>query len=113
MSPDGGHIAIAAGDEVLVHDTATGLQALPTLHSSRSPQITRLAWSPEGDFLAGVTRPGDDHEVAGPVSLWRVDGIDWQDQICQWTGGADLSTKEWRTHIGERHAYIDLCAETK
>ncbi|MFJ8715711.1 hypothetical protein ACIRD9_21395 [Streptomyces violaceus] len=113
LSPDGGHIAIAAGDEVLVHDTATGLQALPTLHSARSPQITRLAWSPDGDFLAGVTRPGDDHEVAGPVNLWRVDGIDWQDQICQWTGGADLSTKEWRTHIGERHAYIDLCAETK
>ncbi|MZF88753.1 WD40 repeat domain-containing protein [Streptomyces sp. SID5643] len=113
LSPDGGHIAIAAGDEVLVHDTTTGLQALPALHSSGSRQITRLTWSPDGDFLAGATRPSDDDEAAGPVSLWRVDGIDWQDQICRWTGGADLTTEEWRTHIGERHDHIDLCPERK
>ena len=98
---------------MLVHDTAIGLQALPTLHSSRGQRITRLAWSPDGHFLAGVTSPVDSGEAPGPVSLWRVDGIDWRNQVCRWTGGAGLSTKEWRTHIGERHAYTDLCAETK
>ncbi|MFI0136897.1 WD40 repeat domain-containing protein [Streptomyces luteogriseus] len=113
LAPDGRHVAVAAGDEVLVYDTATGLQALPTLHSSRGQRITRLAWSPDGHFLAGVTSPVDSGEAPGPVSLWRVDGIDWRNQVCRWTGGAGLSTKEWRTHIGERHAYTDLCAETK
>lgn len=113
LSPDGGHIAIAVGDKVIVHETSTGLRALPTLHSSSSPGITGLSWSPDGEFLAAVTQPIRDDDVAGPVSLWRVDSIDWRSQICQWTGGSGLSTKEWRTHIGDDHAYIDLCAETK
>jgi WD40 repeat protein len=113
LSPDGDHIAIAVGDEVLVHETVTGLRALPTLHSSSSPGITGLSWSPDGEFLAAVTQPVGENDVAGPVSLWRVDSINWRQQICQWTGRTGLSTEEWRTHIGDRHAYIDLCAETK
>ncbi|MFE7597837.1 hypothetical protein [Streptomyces sp. NPDC057494] len=114
LSPDGSRVAVAADDKVFVHDTTTGLQTLPDLSSARHPGIVRLSYSPDGDFLAGVTRPvDDDEEMAGPVSLWRVDGIDWRRQICRWTGGTGLSTEEWRAHIGDRHAYVDLCAETK
>lgn len=114
LSPDGGHIAVAADDKVFVLDAATGLQVLPDLGSARHPGIVRLSYSPNGDFLAAVTRPvDDDEETAGPVSLWRVDGVDWRRQVCQWTGGTGLSSQEWQAQIGDRHPYIDLCAETK
>ncbi|MFF5532908.1 hypothetical protein ACFY71_10530 [Streptomyces cinerochromogenes] len=113
LSPDGGHLAVAVGDQVLVYDTTTGQQALPTLRSSGGTDITRLDWSPNGDFLAGATRPVTDSEVAGPVNLWQVADIDWKRQICRWTGNAGLTTREWRAQVGGRHAYIDLCAGRK
>ncbi|MFB7455132.1 WD40 repeat domain-containing protein [Streptomyces sp. NPDC056188] len=113
LSPDGRRLAIAVDDQVLVHETATGLQALPTLSAARTGAI-RLSWSPDGDFLAGVGRRDDsDYFAAGAATVWRVGGIDWRRQICRWTGGTGLSTEEWRSHIGDRHPYADLCAETK
>ncbi|MGW1509431.1 hypothetical protein [Streptomyces sp. NPDC002394] len=114
LSPDGRRIAIAVDDQVLVHETATGLQALPTLPAAAVPGTLRLSWSPDGDFLAGVGRRDDsDYYAAGAANVWRVGGIDWRRQICRWTGGTGLSTGEWRSHIGDRHPYADLCAETK
>ncbi|MFF9492603.1 WD40 repeat domain-containing protein [Streptomyces flaveolus] len=114
LSPDGRRIAIAVDDHVLVHETATGLQALPTLSAAAAPGTIRLSWSPDGDFLAGVGRRDDrDYFAAGAVNVWRVGGIDWRRQICRWTGGPGLSTEEWQSHIGDRHPYVDLCAETK
>ncbi len=47
------------------------------------------------------------------MSLWRVDAIDWKRQICHWTGNSGLTPGEWRTQIGTRHSYIDLCATRK
>ncbi|GJF23786.1 WD40 repeat domain-containing protein [Streptomyces sp. HO565] len=114
LSPDGRRIAIAVDDHVLVHETATGLQALPTLSAAAAPGTIRLSWSPDGDFLAGVGRRDDSgYFAAGAVNVWRVGGIDWRRQICRWTGGSGLSTEEWQSHIGDRHPYVDLCAETK
>ncbi|MEV7280873.1 WD40 repeat domain-containing protein [Streptomyces sp. NPDC093111] len=114
LSDDGGHVAVAVDAKVLVHDTRTGLPALPSLRAGAARDVIGLSWSPDGDFLAGVIRPDDtDYYPAGPAELWRVGGIDWRQQICRWTGGADLSRQEWQAHIGDRHPYVDLCAETK
>ncbi|MER8009626.1 hypothetical protein [Streptomyces sp. NPDC094149] len=113
LSPDGSHIAVAVDDKVLVHDTATGQQALPTLRSSDGTAVTHLDWSPNGDFLAAATRGVRSDQVAGPVSLWRVDAIDWRRQICKWVGNSGLTIREWHTQIGTRHPYIDLCATRK
>ncbi|MEU6932503.1 hypothetical protein AB0A05_25490 [Streptomyces sp. NPDC046374] len=114
LSHDGGRVAVAVDGKVLVHDTRTGLPALPSLRAETARDVIGLSWSPDGDFLAGVVRPDETaYFPAGPAELWRVGGIDWRQQICRWTGGADLSPQEWQAHIGDRHPYVDLCAETK
>ncbi|MFD8077325.1 hypothetical protein ACFV3E_32265 [Streptomyces sp. NPDC059718] len=113
LSPDGSRTAVGFADQVLVHDTATGLLSMPALHRSGAGDIIHLYWSPDDRMLVAVTRSFRTDNAAGPLNLWKVGGIDWQRSICRWTGGKGLTRKEWAEHVGDRHPYIDLCAEEK
>ncbi|WP_405745427.1 hypothetical protein [Streptomyces canus] len=113
LSPDGSRTAVAFADQVLVHDTATGLLSMPALHRSGAGDIIHLYWSPDDRMLVAVTRSFRTDNAAEPLNLWKVSGIDWQRSICRWTGGKGLTREEWAKHVGDRHAYIDLCAEEK
>ncbi|WP_329167195.1 WD40 repeat domain-containing protein (plasmid) [Streptomyces sp. NBC_01717] len=113
LSPDGSRIATGFADQVLVHDTATGLQAMPALPRTGDGDIIHLYWSPDDRTLAAATRSFRTDNAAGPLNLWPVGGIDWRESICRWTGGEGLTPQEWDEHIGNRHPYVDLCAEEK
>ncbi|MFE6187667.1 WD40 repeat domain-containing protein [Streptomyces sp. NPDC056465] len=113
LSPDGSRTATGFADQVLVHDTATGLQAMPALPRTGDGDVIKLSWSPDDRTLGAVTRSFRTDNAAGPLNLWRVGGIDWNRSICRWTGGEGLTIEEWDEHIGDRHPYIDLCAEEK
>ncbi|MEU1622874.1 hypothetical protein ABZ479_36975 [Streptomyces sp. NPDC005722] len=113
LSPDGSRTAVGFADRVLVHNTATGLLSMPALHRSGAGDVIHLYWSPDDRMLVGVTRSFRTDNAAGPLNLWKVGGIDWQRSICRWTGGEGLSREEWAKHVGDRHPYIDLCAEEK
>ncbi len=113
LSPDGSRTAVGFDDQVLVHDSATGLLSMPALHRSGGGDIIHLYWSPDDRMLVAVTRSFRTDNAAGPLNLWKVGGIDWQRSICRWTGGKGLTREEWAQHVGDRHPYIDLCAEEK
>ncbi|MEV6107107.1 WD40 repeat domain-containing protein [Streptomyces sp. NPDC051940] len=113
LSPDARRTAVAFADQVLVYDTATGLQSMPALRRVGAGDIIHLSWSPNDHRLAAVTRSFRTDNAAGPLNLWQVGGIDWRRSICQWTDGKGLTREEWARHIGDRHPYIDLCAEEK
>ncbi|WNI26170.1 WD40 repeat domain-containing protein [Streptomyces sp. ITFR-16] len=113
LSPDGSRVATGFADQVLVHDTATGLQSMPALPRTGDGEIIHLYWSPDDRMLAAVTRSFRTDNAAGPLNVWPVGGIDWRKSICRWTGGEGLTPQEWAEHIGNRQPYVDLCAEEK
>lgn len=108
-SPVRPQVAIAHGPRVRIYDLPTKTEALPALEEPTGLQVTRVAWSPDGSTLAALTKPPVRELIRpGPVQLWKLDDLDWVEQICR-RAGAGLSNDEWDRYIGGAANYVDRC----
>ncbi|MEW1616343.1 MULTISPECIES: hypothetical protein [unclassified Streptomyces] len=111
ISPDGRQVASAMGDHVLVHSLENGQQAMPPLRDTGGNTVVQVNWSPDGAYLTGSTLPPErEHRQPGPVNIWKLTEGSLKRQMCDWAEGG-LSPDQWKEHVDESVAYIDLCGD--
>ncbi|MGW1893378.1 hypothetical protein ACWCP6_24490 [Streptomyces sp. NPDC002004] len=111
LSPDGGRVAMALKDQVLVYTLDTGLPAAPPLNDVGGNRIADLSWSHDGAYLAGATlMPVRDLKRPGPVDIWKMKDAPWQQQMCKWAGGG-LTRAEWKQYVDPSESYVDICRQ--